>query len=255
MLTVRFRALAGLLAVLALGLLATVLAAPAGAAKTVTISITADGPKPASATAAVGDTIVFRNDDATFIHQARSASDNWSFDTRPLAPGQSFTVGKLTKPGDYRYAGANLDDFTGRVLVPAASSPSAPAPRPGADPPSSSPPPGASAAPSPTSTGGSGAAQAPGFSGLGPLPTPSDTPSPLAPQIAPALPGQTPTAAPSQEVVLAQPGRLPSGVTVRAFGLPAALTVVGIAGVASLLVRLLLAQPTARPRRAPRRTA
>ena len=255
MLSVRSRALVGLLGVLVAGLLGLALAAPASAARTITISLTADGPKPASVTAAVGDTIEFRNDDATFIHQARSASSNWSFDTRPLAPGAKATAGKLTKTGSYLYEGANLDSFTGKVVVPAPTTPSArpPAPAPA---PTSSAPAGASPAASPSSTGGTGAAAAPGFGGAGGgLPSPSPSATLPAPQVAPVLPGETPTAAASAGGVLAEPGRLREAVEARRFGLPAALAAVGAVGVASLLLRLLLAQPAARAGRAPRRTA
>lgn len=261
------RALAALLAVLAgigAGLL---MAAPAEAARTLTISITADGPKPATLTASAGDTIVFKNDDATFVHQARSASPNWSFDTRPLAPGQSFTVGVLSKPGDYRYAGANLDDFTGRVVVPAPaeSPPARPSSSPSGEPGESPPPPSAQASPSSSPTGGSGDAGAPSLGGFGGAGGPSDAPeasaSALPPAVAAPLPGVSPSAAATEEPgVVTALGSLPSPATARRYGLPVALATVGVVGALSLIARVLLAQPTAAraaasPARQRRRTA
>ncbi|MEO6204422.1 MAG: hypothetical protein ABIO67_03435 [Mycobacteriales bacterium] len=242
-----------LLAVVGLSGVGLLLAAPASAARTITISITADGPKPASITAAVGDTIEFRNDDATFIHQARSASDNWKFDTRPLAPGAKATAGKLSKPGTYLYEGANLDSFTGKVVVPAPQPPP-PAPAPASSKPASggsTPPPATSPSPSPSSTGGSGAAGAPSLGGFGPggLPLPTATPGGPAPDVAPVLPGEVPTAAPGTPGITASPGRLPEASVARAYGLPVALATVAAVGVASLILRLLLAQPAARRRR------
>ncbi len=246
-----------LLSVVGLSGLALLLASPADAARTITISITASGPKPASVTAAVGDTIEFRNDDATFIHQAKSASDNWKFNTGPLAPGAKATAGKLTKPGTYLYEGANLDSFTGKVVVPA---PTTGAPAPARSQPSSggddSTPAPASPSPSasPSSTGGSGSAQAPAFGGFGPggLPLASPTPGGPAPDVAPVLPGEEPATAPASPGtpgIAASPGRLPEASTARAYGLPIALATVAAVGVASLILRLLLAQPAARPRR------
>jgi len=55
-----------------------------------------------------------------------------------------------------------------------------------------------------------------------------------------------PSAEPSGDVVAVGHGRLPEPPTGRKYGLPAALAAVGVAGVASLLVRLLLAHPAAR---------
>jgi plastocyanin len=109
---------------------------PAYAAKTITISLTADGPKPASVTAAVGDTIQFKNDDATFVHDVGAASANWpnpNFDSGPMPPGSTYVAGKLTKPGTYLYEGKNLDSFSGKVVIPTTASP-APAKSPTAKP-------------------------------------------------------------------------------------------------------------------------
>ena len=225
---------------------------PAYAAKTITISLTADGPKPASVTAAIGDTIQFRNDDATFVHDVGNKSTNWptangSFDSGPMPPGQTYVVGKLAKAGTYTYEGKNLDSFSGKVVVPTAASP-APATSPTARPApskSAAPKPAATASPSPT--GGNGNVGPPPLAG-GIIPPPSPPPgSGPAPNVAPTLAGEElPSAQPSGETVAIGHGRLPEPPTGRKYGLPAALAAVGAAGVASLLVRLLLAHPAAR---------
>jgi plastocyanin len=239
---------------LSLVLLPLLAASPALAAKTVTIDITADGPKPASTTAAVGDTIVFRNADMTFVHQVRSKSTNWTFNSGPLAPGQTYPVGKLAKAGTYEYQGANLDSFTGKIVVPG----STPAPAPSATR-SAAPAPSKSAAASPAAasasasaspTGGTGAVGPPplagGFGTVG-VPSPPPGATGPAPAVAPTLAGEeVASAAPSGETVAIGTGRLPEPPTGRRYGLPAALAAVAAAGVASLLVRLLLAHPAAR---------
>jgi plastocyanin len=222
---------------------------PAYAARTITISLTADGPKPASVTASIGDTIAFKNDDATFVHDVGNRSTNWptpngQFDSGPMPPNQVFVVGKLTKAGTYTYEGKNLDSFAGKVVVPATTTPP-PKASPTAKPaPSKSAAPPASASPSPT--GGSGAIGPPPLAGgvITP-PTPPAAGGP-APNVAPTLAGeQVPTAAPGETVAIGH-GRLPEPPTGRKYGLPSALAAVAAAGVASLLVRLLLAHPAAR---------
>ena len=229
---------------------------PAHAAVTRTIELTADGPKPASLTAAVGDTIVFKNTDQTFIHQVDEASPNWAFSCPPLAPNQTCTAGKLAKPGEYLYEGVNLDDFTGKVVVPGAASP-APAPTraSSAPAPSRSPAAASSSSPaaSPSPAGGSGSVGAPpltGGFGSGGFPTLAPSPGGPAPAVAPVLPGEQASPAPqsTEQAVAVAPGRLPEPATARRYGLPAALAAVAAAGVGSLLVRLLLAHPAARAR-------
>jgi plastocyanin len=242
-------ALLGVLMALALGPLLGV--SPASAAKTITISLTADGPKPANVTAAIGDTIQFRNDDATFVHDVGNRSTNWptqngSFDSGPMPPGQVFPVGKLTKAGTYTYEGKNLDSFSGKVVVPGAATP-APATSPTAKPaPSKSAAPRQSPTAAPSPTGGSGNIGPPPLAG-GVIPPPSPSGGGPAPNVAPTLAGEdVPSAEPSAGAVAVAHGRLPEPPTGRKYGLPAALAAVGVAGVASLLVRLLLAHPAAR---------
>jgi plastocyanin len=244
-------ALLGLLAALVLVTLLGV--APAYAAKTITIDITADGPKPASTTAAVGDTIQFRNADPTFVHEVGAKSANWSFDTGPMAPGQVRPAGKLTKAGVYVYQGVNLDSFTGQVTVPSAGgpapSPTRAAPAPSRSPAASAQP--ASPSPSATPTGGSGVAGPPPLAGgIIPPASPSAQPPGPAPAVAPTLAGEDEASPqPSGGVVAIGHGRLPEPPTGRRYGLPAALAAVAAVGVASLLVRLLLAHPAAKQAR------
>lgn len=248
---------------LALVLTPLLLATPASAGRTLTISITATGPKPSSAVAAVGDTVRFVNEDATFVHQVRSKSPNWTFDSAPLAPGQSFTAPALAKAGEYVYQGANLDTFTGKVVVPAGTTvtptptrSATPAPSRSAAPGPSPSAPTPSPSPSPAVSGGSGSAPAPfagGFGSVGIPGGPGGSSGALAPNVAPTLggAGTAPSAGPSGEVVAVGSGRLPEPPTGRRYGLPAVLAATAALGVGSLLVRLLLAHPAARrPRHA-----
>jgi plastocyanin len=246
---------------LSLVLLPLLGAAPALAARTITIELTANGPKPASTTADVGDTVVFKNTDATFVHQVQNKSTNWQFNSQPLAPGQSFPAPKLTKPGTYEYQGANLDTFTGKVVVPGGTTsapPSATPTRSAAPAPSkapSSPTPVASPSASASPTGGTGVVGPPplagGFGTVGVPGSPAPGSSAVAPNVAPTLAGEdVATPAASGPAVAVGTGRLPEPPTGRRYGLPAALAAVAAAGVASLLVRLLLAHPAARRTRA-----
>jgi plastocyanin len=236
--------------------------APAQAARTVTIELTADGPKPASVTVTAGDTVEFLNTDPTFVHGAQSKSTNWTFDTQPLPPGARARAGTLSKAGTYTYESTNtLEQFSGRVVVPGTTA-TAPSPARSAvstpsRPPASSPaasPGAATPAPSASPTGGSGVVGPPLISGG--LPSAAPTEGGPAPDVAPVLPGgegeQSPEPAGSAgPAVAVSPGRLAEPATARRYGLPAALAAVAAAGVVSLLVRLLLAHPAARGRRRP----
>jgi plastocyanin len=243
-----------LLAVVLIPLLAV---SPAyAAAKTITISLTADGPKPASTTAAIGDTIQFKNDDPTFVHEVGNRSTNWpggSFDSGPMPPGQVFVAGKLAKAGEYVYEGKNLDSFTGKVVVPSGTTTS---PTPTVSK-SAPPPPSRSASPrssagtaSASPTGGTGVGGPPplagGFGTIGGSKSPRPGQTGPAPNVAPTLAGEGVTQTePSGPAVAIGTGRLPEPPTGRRYGLPAALAAIAAAGVASLLVRLLLAHPAA----------
>lgn len=245
---------------LLLAVVPLLVARPAQAAVTRTIELTANGPKPASVTAAVGDTVVFKNTDATFVHQVGPASTNWDFSCPPLAPGATCSAGKLPKPGDYLYKGVNLDSFSGKVTVPGAVAPApsparSPATSPKPSPAGQASPAPASPAPAPSSTGGTGVVGAPpitGGFGSGGFPSAAPSPGAPAPNVAPVLPGEElPSAGPvpSGETVGVSAGRLREPSTARRYGLPAALAAVAAAGVGSLLVRLLLAHPAARQAR------
>jgi plastocyanin len=248
--------LAGLLALVLAPLL---FAVPAFAAKTITISLTASGPKPASTTAAIGDTIKFRNDDATFVHQVANKSTNWRFNSGPMPPGAVVTAGTLTKAGEYDYQGVNLDSFTGKVVVPSATTPTtkpAPSPTKAVSPAptrsAAAPASPAGASPSPTSAAGvTGPPPLAGGFGTGGAPTPAPSARGPAPNVAPTLAGEetSPPPPPTGGAVAVGTGRLPEPPTRRRYGLPAALAAVAAAGVASLLVRLLLAHPAARAAR------
>ena len=257
-----------LLALVAAALLSVlVLAVPASAAQQV-VTITDAGLDPAVLQIASGDTVVVRNDSGVFRRVA-ATSDNWELDSGllGLAPGDSLESAPLTEPGTYTFTAGDGEAFAGSVVVPAPASPqpspppsdagsggASPAPAPPAADPAASPAP-AEASPAPT--GGTGTAGPPitgGFGSLGTLPSPAAEGVAPPPAIAlPELPGEQvgplPETAPEPQAAGgtdARPGRLASPVAARGYGLPAALGAVLVAGVVSLLVRLLLAEPSAR---------
>lgn len=233
---VRLLALVAVLAGAQLGLLA----GPAHAAERV-VRITADGPDPVTlAGVRVGDVITFRNADPTFPHGVGSTSDNWSF-SQTLNPGQEFTTARLPKAGTYTYdeGPAILDDYEGSVVVGSTAT-ARPKPKP------------SSASPRPSSTGSSDPTPAPsststGSAGTPPLVgggVPTQTASPTGP---PPVSAPEPTESEDPDGTLALPGgTLPEPPTPREYGLPIAIATVGTAGVASLLVRFLLAHPAGR---------
>ncbi|MDP9436552.1 MAG: hypothetical protein M3P93_15695 [Actinomycetota bacterium] len=101
-----------------------VLLGPAGAgaltaaAEIRDVRLTQDGPEPDRLVLEPGDRVRFVNDD-TFVHRAIAAGPGWDLDTGTLVPGQSHIVPEpLTSPGTYAYRGADLDEFTGSVVVP-----------------------------------------------------------------------------------------------------------------------------------------
>ena len=276
-----------LVALLGSALLALLLVAPAHAAERV-ITITAEGLVPGQLTIAAGDTVVLVNDDLPLRYRARSTSTNWSFDSGviPLGQGQRYALPQVTATGTYDFTVREGEaPFNASVVLPAPRStgpapapapapagsspqpsPAAP-PRPGASPAAS---PAGSAAPtasaSPAAVGGSGAAALPplvgGFGSGGSVPVPPLGGIALPPALAdpltaltgasagpsPQTAGAPPAVAPAESLAVA--GDLPGAGSSRGFGLPAVLAVVLAAGVASLLVRLLLAEPVARRRSA-----
>ena len=240
-------------------------APPAHAAERV-ITITAEGVTPKVLTVAAGDTVRFVNEDTSFAYRAVSTSDNWTFDSGPvgLLPGRSFTVpDPIAGAGTYRYQVAQDAPFQGSVVVPASTRPSAqPSPtRRGSTGATASPAPTAEPMAPPAGSGGAGEAGPPPLQGgvgavdTAPQPTPGGValPPTLA---APLVPGEslrarTPQTAaeaagepsPAPLGAAAVRGDLPGAGSTRGLGLPAALAIVFAAGVISLLVRLLLAEP------------
>lgn len=245
-----------LLAVLAALAGSVLLATPASAAEKV-VTITAEGVTPTVLTVAKGDTITFVNDDASFGYRAEATSDNWDLDSGPvgLLPGRSYThPDPIEAAGTYTYRVAEGEAYEGSVVLPAPK----PAPSKAGTSPKPSPAP-KPANPSPSPAGGDGTAAPPVTGGFGTLGDPSPAPGGVAPPPAIALPelpgesaGPDPLAAgepdPVATTAAAVPGRLGSPPTARGYGLPAVLAAVLAAGVASLLVRLLLAEPAARRR-------
>lgn len=275
-----FVAVLGLVGVL----FAAVPASAASAPPPVTIEVAGlMGPAPSVAHVGRGGTVVFRN---SALLGPRTVTSNapWSFPDVTVNAGKSSDpIAVPTKSGSYAYT--IKDGRTGTVVVDAASSPS-PAPSAtatggGA---SSSPSSGPSApatgkggasstasakasksskdsaaassvSPSPFA-GGRGVTGFPQLSvgSLTGAPTAGATSGP-APDVAPLLPGQTPTAEQplvtggSDFTAAGQPStaqllgdRLPAGGSSRHLGLPGALAAVALAGVISLLVRTLLAE-------------
>ena len=250
-----------LLALLA-GLVGSVLLAVPVAAAEKVVTITADGVSPKVLQVARGDVITFVNEDASFGYRARATSDNWDLDSGPvgLLPGRRYTHDEpITESGTYTYLVAEGEAYEGAVVLPGPSPAPSPSKSAGTSPKPSPTGPRQSPSPASSPTAGSGTAQPPVTGGLGTVDTdPSPAPGGVAPPPAIALPelpgesaGPTPDLAPEPDddtVVTAIPGRLGSPPTSRGYGLPAALAAVLAAGVASLLVRLLLAQPAARRR-------
>ena len=258
------RVLGRLLAVLAAALLSSVLLAlPAAAAQQV-VTITDEGLVPTVLQVASGDTVLFVNESGA-PRRVVATSDNWDVDSGlALLPQGSYEhPDPITEPGTYTFTAGDGEPFAGSVVLPAPSSPqpspppadggASPAPAPGESPAASPAP-----AESPAATGGTGTALPPitgGFGGLGTIPSPAAEGIAPPPAIAlPELPGAEESGGPLPQTAPepgtagsdARPGRLASPVVARGYGLPAALGAVLIAGVVSLLVRLLLAEPAAR---------
>lgn len=245
--TVRWVAAALCGLVVALAVLLSVTPAQASI-RTVTLSNT--GPSPASLTIAKGDVVRFFNND-TVTHTVSRSAGSWAFKAT-IAAGQAATTKAFTASGTYGYTDAYTflalnQSQPGTITVPAASASPTPSatrpatPRPTAPrttTPSPSARPTAGATPTPVPTG-SGLAIGPGL-GVGQLPSlqPSATSVPT-PDVAP--PGATDSASP----VPASGPTYADGHLVQSsphrYGLPAALAAVGVVGVLSLLVRLLLA--------------
>lgn len=249
--------LVGLLAVLALGFTAR------AAETAVTVTLTFGGPSPASANAAPGNRIVFSNTDGV-THTISATSKNWTYKKAIGANASDSVV--LPSSGTYTYSDAHVVVLQNQVdkgtitVAKAAPSPSpsssrSASPRPSTSAtskPSTSTSPSSSPTPAATPTSSTGTALGPGL-GVGVLPTasPNETSGPQ-PNVAPPPPGTSPgtSPTPSSTSRTSYSGRGLVQGSAHRYGLPAALAVVAIAGVASLIVRLLLAHPVAARRSA-----
>lgn len=237
---------------LLLGLLAALFLALPAEAATTTVTLGQSGPSPATVTVKVGDTVIFSNTDSV-DHTLKATSAGWTAAGK-VTPGKKVqttftTAGTFTYSDTYTNAILGFGQTAeGSVVVPAQPTPSA-TPKPTAKPSTTSRPTSAPTAPGTTPTPvatGTGAPQLPPIVG-GQIPTPVATASSgPPPQVAGPDASATsgPSGAPAAAVDYDDPSSLVQG-TNRGFGLPTALAVVGIVGVATLLVRLLLAQPEA----------
>lgn len=223
---------------------------PQAQAATKTVSLTNQGPSPTSLTIAAGDAVTFVNND-TVSHTVARTSGAWTFN-KTIAAGAAATTAAFPKAGTYAYSDSFMlvavpRTLAGSIVVPVPPSPS-PTPKPSSTPKPSatpSPTPGATASSSPTPASTSSATAAPPLI-IGGSPPPTASPRASAvpgPDI--ASPQASATAAVTDIAYGAKTGLIQGSP--HRYGLPAALAVVGIVGVLSLLVRFLLALPEARP--------
>ncbi|HWH28173.1 MAG TPA: hypothetical protein VNU26_04285 [Mycobacteriales bacterium] len=242
-------------ALVALGLAWT--ATPAAAARTVDVVLSASAP--AAVSLAPGDSVRFVNGETGPLappHRVtatqRGGSTSWQYESDLLAGGQS------TEPVVFRSAGTYLfidrrggpgplgTEQLGRIVVSAPRTSTDPAPQPAPAAPAPAPP----AQPAPAPAPAPETARTPAPSTAVAAPAPLDVPLPAPTDDGPAFPqhesGAVDDAADGPPPVQALRGPLPGALTSRGFGLPASLAAVAALGVASLLVRVLLAEPAAR---------
>jgi hypothetical protein len=261
-------------AVLVLALLLAVLGglavAPTATAADREVVLTADGPQPAALELPPGGgTVAFVVPDGashTLTSDAFDAQELGGLSGRDRVEIAFTASGAITYNDRRRTVlPPSSQDFTGTVVVasPPAQQPPPqdppPAPGSGAPPPpppadgggAPAPAPGApDAAPAPPAQGGEGAAPLPPLVG-GVGTAPIDGLLSSGPVVPPAIAdmfgetGPLPSAAPPREPVQALQGPLPGAGTSRPLGLPAAIAALAAVGVASLLVRVLLAEPSA----------
>lgn len=240
------------LLVVLLGLLAVLFLPAAAHAAGHTVTLSTGGPSPSAITISAGDTVTFRAGDANTYHVRRSAG-SWTF-SATVTSAKPATTPPFTEAGTYSYT-TTFDTLLGEspasngsITVPATPPSPTPSASPSARPsatasarPSASVSP--SAVPSP-----SGVAVPPPIGGAV-VPTPTATPSAQrAPVVATGRPSPTPlSSSPVPVVDYADPAEIAQD-SAHGFGLPAALAVVAAVGVVSLIVRILLAAPEARPR-------
>jgi hypothetical protein len=235
-----------------LGVLAVLLVPVRADAAGHTVTLSAGGPSPSAITIAAGDTVTFKAGDANTYHVRRS-SGSWSF-TATVTSSKPVTTAPFESAGTYSYT-VTFDTLLGQsppsngsITVPATP----PSPTPSASP-SAKPRPSATASARPSTSPTPSAAPTPSGQAVPPpivggvVPTPDVTPTGgPAPQVAPG--GPSPTAlspSPVAAVDYARPSEIVQH-SAHGFGLPAALAVVAVVGVVSLIVRILLASPEAR---------
>ena len=250
----------GLLTTLLLGLLGlAVLAAPPAGAANRTVTLTGAGPTPSSIALSVGDAITFTNADQLGVsHLVSSTTSGWTYQMT-IAGGASATTATFRQPGTYTYNDHRNtigSDAAGSIVVTGQAAPSA---RPSSRPPTTQPASSPTASTAPTAAAPTPAAPtpaAPSPTGSA-LPVPSAATSPLAAPVVLASISPQPSASVQPDPIASTPvgalaikGSVNNSNPQQAYGLPAALAAVAIGGVASLLVRLLLAHPAGRRRRA-----
>jgi plastocyanin len=262
------RALVLLLAVLAAALGFVVTSTPASAA---TVDVVLTDRAPAVVTLRPGDSVRFVNGETGLLalHRVtstqRDGSAAWSYDSGNLTAGQAGPLATFPAAGSYAFLdrrgapGPLGSDLFGRieVVAPAPAAPAPPAPAPAAPappaPPAAAPPAPPAPAPAPAvppTTAGSLAGLT-GSVGLGGLqqPVPGGFVPPAFSDLLSEAGVEPETAEPGPPPVQALKGPLPGETTLRALGLPASLAALAAVGVASLLVRVLLAEPVVRTAR------
>lgn len=262
------RALVLLLALLAAALGFVVAGGPASAA---TIDVVLTDREPAVVAIRPGDSVRFVNGESGLLalHRVtssqRDGSAAWSYDSGNLAAGQAGPLATFPSAGSYVFLdrrggpGPLGQDLFGRIDVvapaPAAApapppAPAAPAPAPPAPPapPAAAPAPASPAAPPATAGSLAGLTGSVGLGGLQ-QPVPGGVVPPAFRDLLAGAGVEPTTADPGPPPVRALQGPLPGETTLRALGLPAALAALAAVGVASLLVRVLLAEPVARTAR------
>ncbi|MCW2599294.1 MAG: hypothetical protein JWM02_1123 [Frankiales bacterium] len=226
----------------------------AAGTRNASVTVSFGSPSPDPVHVVVGQAIVFVNGEQLAVsHRVRSSSPNWSYDSGSFGSHTSSrATSAFTAAGQYFYSDAQVGlstrpAKTGTIVVTGSSPPptSPPSTQPSATPrPTAAPRPTAVPTVSPAATGSLSPSSRPvGLPGLGtgqPAgPARSDASSPPR--------GGDPSQSPAASVSYAGRG-LVQGSSHR-YGLPAAVAAVAVMGVASLLVRLLLAEPAARRRR------
>lgn len=233
-------------------LLAAALAlAGRAAAGSRTVTLTGSGPSPASVTVNRGDKVVFFNND-NVNHTVSDNAGPWAF-RATIRPGGSAVTPAFSQAGHYGYTDTWFvalveRDADGAIEVRApAPSPSRP-PTATPKPSPTKPKPSATASPSSSPRATPSAEQSPEGSST-PTPAPSLTLGAL-PTVTPppATTGPPPTVAtlapsPTQAVAYGPKSDIAQSSAHR-YGLPVLLALMAAAGVLSLLLRFLLAQPS-----------